>query len=185
MILSVIIYPSYGNVKKHIDLPKVSIPDNSLVKIYGLGISFVIPEISKGKNIKTITYYEKCTGQPTVCRLGEGTDFAEYRAFLAQRTEMEKNHQGPTIYFYDKDIKNFQSEELQKVITESDYFCTTFLKHFWARFIGNFPICVPKELKNEIWENKIFAGLYFFSLNNLVSFTTSSLLKILRVATTF
>ena len=90
MILSVIIYHSYGNVKKHIDLPKVSIPDNSLVKIYGLGISFVIPEISKGKNIKTITYYEKCTGQPTVCRLGEGTDFAEYGAFLAQRTEMEK-----------------------------------------------------------------------------------------------
>ncbi len=150
MILSVIIYPSYGNVKKHIDLPKVSIPDNSLVKIYGLGISFVIPEISKGKNIKTITYYEKCTGQPTVCRLGEGTDFAEYGAFLAQRTEMEKNHQGPTIYFYDKDIKNFQSAELQKVITESDYFCTTFLKHFWASFIGNFQICVPKELKNEI-----------------------------------
>ncbi|MBO7097889.1 MAG: hypothetical protein J6W11_04545 [Alphaproteobacteria bacterium] len=61
LFVGVFFYPPREKITgQHIKWPTLSLPENTLVKIYGMASSFIIPEISRGKKIKTVTHYKKC-----------------------------------------------------------------------------------------------------------------------------
>ncbi len=104
LVLNSYFYSSWGYIKgpKYIDMMNISLPENTLIKIYGPPSSFIIPILSKNQNFKTVSYMPKCTRENKLCINGKGSDFIEYGPFLENRNKIEQEHVGPIIYIYDK-----------------------------------------------------------------------------------
>ena len=116
---------------RHLDVPEIELPENTLVKIYGMESSFLIPALNKNQTVKTTTHYKTCVYyekmqknmesvapmniwfkialksffySPSNCFFDKGSDFAEFGAFAKKREKVEKEHTGPIIYLYDNTV---------------------------------------------------------------------------------
>ena len=136
----------YGHVQTHIEMQKVRLPENTLVKLYGMPTAFVIPLMAKDQTFKTATYYPKCTLKNRPCINGKGSDFAEYGVFSEQRNKVEQEHTGSVIYIYDKDHFNiFQSkEEIERNYQKHVQLCQHALQLGWIKDINE---CLKEHLE--------------------------------------
>ncbi|MBO7097893.1 MAG: hypothetical protein J6W11_04565 [Alphaproteobacteria bacterium] len=148
----------YGHVQKHIEMQEVRLPEDTLVKLYGMPTAFVIPLMAKEQSFKTVTYYPKCTLKNLPCINGKGSDFAEYGAFAEQRKKIEKEHKGPIVYIYDKDNLNiFQTKgQVQQEYEQNLKLCQRALHLGWIKDMNE---CLKEPLKKYL-KNIEIAEIY-------------------------
>lgn len=119
IILSGALYLDFGSIyrttepiKQKLFVEQLTLPENTLIKLYGLPTSGLIPFLqNKGKSIRALGYMQHH------CRLLKGSDLSERNQFRKMRDEIEKNHMGPIVYIYTDPvpIKNFTLQEHKKI----------------------------------------------------------------------
>lgn len=86
---------------KYVDIEDVRLPPNSLVKIYGLTTSFLIPVLENNNDFNSVSYYPICFSN--ICGyFGYGSDFVETHKFRTIRDKIEQNHRGSVVYIYNE-----------------------------------------------------------------------------------
>lgn len=92
-------------MKEYVWVERVNLPKNTLVKLYGVKMSFVLPELAKNNIFKALGYYHKCQ-ENEYCHFGKGADVAESGEFFRIRENIEKFHQGATVILYESSSFN-------------------------------------------------------------------------------
>lgn len=149
------IYGSYGTrngQSKMIDVEKIDLPDNTLIKLYNLPTAGVIPALTKGKNIKTLGYsqwfIESGFGkiQPM-----KSSDFAERGKFREIRDEIAKNHKGTEILVFRlPNMPQLQQAFIQNMAPDLEGKACRELKTSFTPIFGQkFYICLPPEINKQ------------------------------------
>jgi len=120
------IYKTTDPIKQKVFVEPIKLPENTLIKLYGLPSSSLIPFLqNEEKNIRAMGYMQHH------CVLLKGSDLSERNQFRKMRDEIEKNHKGPVVYIYTDPIpiKNLTLEQHKKIYidqqTESILGCQT------------------------------------------------------------
>lgn len=79
----------------YIEFEELHLPENSLVKIYGVPTAFVIPELAKYNKFKSVTYYQFEDN-------GKGSTVAESGKFKELRNDIVSKHTGDTFVIYEE-----------------------------------------------------------------------------------
>lgn len=106
------IYRTTEPINKKIFIEPISLPENTLIKSYGLPTSALIPFLqNKNQNIRALGYMQHH------CELLKGSDLSERNQFRKIRDEIEKNHKGPIVFIYTDPIpiKNLTIQEHKKL----------------------------------------------------------------------
>ncbi|HCU58788.1 MAG TPA: hypothetical protein DIC64_02270 [Alphaproteobacteria bacterium] len=166
------IYRATEPVKQKIFVEPISLPKNTLVKLYGLPSAALIPLLEQKE--KTI----RATGHTQhYCAYLKGSDLAERNQFKKIRDKIEKEHKGPVVFIYTNLIpfENLTLEQHKKLYLDDtqkpSIGCETWpivlkalsndlpqnykCKRIQTNLINkDINICYPPNL-----ENKIFAPL--------------------------
>ena len=106
-------------LKKFVDVEQFNFPPNTLIKLYGRKLSFLVPIYAKNRpDIRAMGYYHDCSFSKNMCINGKGSDFAERGEFRKMRNEIEKNHTGPVVIFFDD--AHFIPEDVLKKLGDPD-----------------------------------------------------------------
>ena len=90
------------HLSEFVKVEKFNLPENTLVKLYGRKLSFLVPILAKDQpNIRALGYYHDCELPENMCISGKGSDFAERGKFRDMRDMIERKHTGPVIIFFD------------------------------------------------------------------------------------
>lgn len=118
LVICPVFYLKWGTTtsSQKIQIEKLTLPDNSLVKIYGIFSSFLIPELKKNPSCTVTTHYSnyKAVQFNGQYLLMKGYDFVEQGPFLEKRNAIENAHKGPVIYIINSWFFQTSLEELQK-----------------------------------------------------------------------
>ncbi|MEE6206767.1 MAG: hypothetical protein VZR95_01775 [Alphaproteobacteria bacterium] len=100
--LSVPTHHSWGRLQylrqdKFVDMEKIILPPNTLVKFYNLPIGFIAPLLARDNPyFKAVAYIDPAFGM--------NTDFTERNKFAEIRNKVVSEHKGPIVYFAVGDI---------------------------------------------------------------------------------
>ena len=98
--------------KKRLYVEPINLPENTLVKIYGMPGASLIPFFEKGdKSVRAVGHEQY---------FAEGSDFAERGAFRAMRDEVEKKHKGMTVFLFYKYPKKRYISEIREFFSSAD-----------------------------------------------------------------
>ncbi len=179
IILSGALYLDFGSIYKTTEpieqkvfVEPIKLPPNTLIKLYGLPTSGLIPFLqNEEKDIRALGYMQHH------CRLLKGSDLSERNQFRKMRDEIEKNHKGPVVYIYTDPIpiKNLTLQQHKKIYldeqTETILGCQT-----WPLVLETLLNDLPKDYKcRQIKTNLIKKGINLCASENLLNtiFTNS------------
>lgn len=132
--------------KKYVDIEDITLPPNTLVKLYNFPTAALIPELAKNNTFRALGYYHYNAGYM------KGSDFSDRGKFKQIKDKIVAQHKGPIVIIY-RDLywgengKNFQ--KILKKDTQGMY-CRELennLKQEWY-------ICIDKKLKKYIAPKK-------------------------------
>lgn len=90
------------HLTKYVEVEKLNLPENTLIKLYGRKLSFLVPILAESQpNIRAMGYYHDCELPYNMCISGKGSDFAERGQFRDMRDMIERTHKGPVVVFFD------------------------------------------------------------------------------------
>ena len=163
------IYRTTDPIKQKIFIEPVTLPDSTLIKLYGLPGAALIPFLEKGnKTIRAMGYTQH------YCSYLKGSDLSDHNQFRKMRDDIEKNHKGPVIFIYTDPmfIKNLTFKEHKAIYLgkpqKSIFGCPTWSlvlralaedmpENYECRKINtnlidkSIYMCFPKHLENTIF----------------------------------
>ena len=119
--LSVPTHHSWGRMQylrqdKFLDMEKIILPPNTLVKFYNLPIGFIAPLLARDNpHFKAVAYIDQAFGM--------NTDFTERNKFAEIRDKVVSEHKGPVVYFAVGDIT-------AEILEKTDIVHSPNFKHF-------------------------------------------------------
>ena len=150
------LYDAYGTrngQSKMIDVEKIDLPDNALIKLYNLPTAGVIPALTRGKNIRALGYsqwfVENGFGKT---ELINGSDFVERGKFRELRDETAKNHKGPEVLVFRlPNTRQLQQDFIQNMKNDlNGKVCRELKTSFTPIFGQYFYICLPQEINKKL-----------------------------------
>lgn len=131
------------NEKKFIDIERVKLPENSLLKLYNFPTAAIIVEFAKENNFRGLGY------KHINATYMKGSDFVERGKFRNIRDEIEKKHIGETVVVYRKmnSMLPWYQDYMISVNKELD---GKYCRRLENNLDKGLCICVSKDKKNEI-----------------------------------
>ncbi len=133
--------------KKFVDVEKVKLPENTLLKLYNFPSAGVIVELAKENKFRALGY------KHLNATYMKGSDFVERGRFHKVRDEIVKNHKGKTVVIYRmmNSMLPWYQDYMISVNKELDGKYCRRLKNNLDKGLC---ICVPENKKDEILVDK-------------------------------
>ncbi len=133
------------NADHYVEMEKITLPPNTLLKLYNFPTAAVIPELSKNNTFRALGYYHYNA------RYMQGSDFSETGKFKQIKDEISSAHKGPTVIIYRDLWWGDKGEYFQKIIKKDTK--GMYCRNLKNNFENTLYICVPENLKYYIEEN--------------------------------
>ena len=133
--------------KKFVDVEKVKLPENTLLKLYNFPSAGVIVELAKENKFRALGY------KHLNATYMKGSDFVERGRFHKIRDEIVKNHKGETVVIYRmmNSMLPWYQDYMISVNKELD---GKYCRRLENNLDEGLCICVPENKKDEILVDK-------------------------------